>query len=246
MAILFTCRRCKEWVKAPESLAGREVCCPHFNCEVRLVVPASSIPFNSDLLPPISSLGIMYQGDGFRVDDAGRLNDRGHRVGHWAFYDRSGQRLRCGLEEAMARPTEEELREWDPAMQEVAARWRNRDQELRLAHLGKLFIRFGNLPKGGRSTNHFTGEKELGVSCYWARINFIKDTYELRGHGDDRILMRAVSGGYGFVNLLITGEHVGDGSDGEPCVRHPKILSRLKWDQERRGFVRTADVKQSG
>ncbi len=92
---------------------------------------------------------------------------------------------------------------------------------------GDYYIRFGNLPRGGRSRNHADGTQERGVSCYEARKSL--GGWRLAGDGLPAAAIQAAFGCYGNVTLLLTGERAGIGSDGEPVVRHPQIVAHLQW-----------------
>jgi len=93
-----------------------------------------------------------------------------------------------------------------------------------------LYIRFGRLPKGGRSRNHADGTLEPGVSCYRARRR-IGGGYILAGGG---LPMAAIAGAFGAYDgvYLLAGEYVGFGSDGEPCIKSPQLIAELRYVQE--------------
>ncbi len=81
------------------------------------------------------------------------------------------------------------------------------------------YIRFGKLPRGGRSRNHITGELEAGVSVYRAAKT---------GTDEYIIDMRGVDAGSGMFIIagepsLITGDVVGTGSDGEPLLANCRV-----------------------
>lgn len=98
---------------------------------------------------------------------------------------------------------------------------------LKLDETDPIYIRYTRLPKGGRSRNHATGELEAGVSCYNARRT-LDGGYVLAGGGlSDAAISYTLAGA---VVLLLSGEHVGSGSDGEPVLRSPKVLAELTWD----------------
>lgn len=92
-----------------------------------------------------------------------------------------------------------------------------------------VFVRFGPLPRGGRSKNHLTGKHEDGVSVYEAvqRGAFIHillpswtfqacDT--LRGCLQDRA-------------FIVRGIVVGTGSDGEVLLKKVKVVREV-WREE--------------
>lgn len=78
-----------------------------------------------------------------------------------------------------------------------------------------IYIRFGALPKGGKSRNWASGKYEDGVSVYRARYNVSTGTYQAWGAlpgAEIAHLMR------GSKIWLVTGDKVGTGSDGEPLL----------------------------
>lgn len=140
---------------------------------------------------------------------------------HWAHYNDCGERVSQGSD-WVCTPTAEELQRWDALVQHVI-----RSPYAAIARR-QLYIRFGNLPKGGRSRNHATGRTERGTSCYEASIDVLTGTVELVGDGLAGAAILAAFGGYGGVALLIAGEYSGRGSDGEPLVQRPTIVARLE------------------
>lgn len=159
-----------------------------------------------------------------------RRNNIGN--GHWAAYDESGELVSQGSGWSTA-PTAAELTEWQPVAKQVAATMAGKWHMLH----ANIFIRFGNLPEGGRSMNHATGKREAGVSCFRATINVQTGAYELDGDGLPQAAIAAALGEYGHVNLLITGKCVGTGGDGEPVVRNVKTLAHLRYDESLGGYV---------
>jgi len=101
-----------------------------------------------------------------------------------------------------------------------------------------VYIRFGELPAGGRSRNHATGQLEAGVSCYRARRR-VDGGYELVSSGLPYATIAAAMGAYGNTVLLIAGEECGLGSDGEPVLRDVQVLGRLRYKDGR--FVEVAN-----
>lgn len=148
----------------------------------------------------------------------------------WAAYDAGGRRVDTGR--GVCEPTPAQLAAWDGLAIEVARRWHSRQDRL----AAPLFIRFGRLPRG-RSRNYATGHAEKGVSAYRARYNLRTGALELAGDGLPGAAIVAAAGGYGGVTLLVTGEVVGIGSDGEPLIANPRVLAHLTYDREAGGFV---------
>lgn len=93
-----------------------------------------------------------------------------------------------------------------------------RQRAAKFAAGSPCYIRFGKLPKGGRSRNHITGELEAGVSVYPAAK--VSDGYIVD--------MRGIDAGSGLFIVqgrdayLVTGDVVGMGSDGEPLLANCK------------------------
>ena len=77
------------------------------------------------------------------------------------------------------------------------------------------YIRFGNLPEGGKSRNHRDNTLEAGVSCFEA---------EIATSGDFRLLLTPVLE-VSYLTVAdrpayrLYGERVGTGADGEPLLR---------------------------
>lgn len=95
-------------------------------------------------------------------------------------------------------------------------------------------VRLGELPSGGVSRNHRDGTAEAGVSAYWAVL--ATDTADgetawiVQSDGLDlasTMFIFAAKSFYGDTPircavLVLTGEVVGAGSDGEPVVKVAK------------------------
>lgn len=151
---------------------------------------------------------------------------------HWATYDEQGQRVAQGRD-FVTTPSAEQLARWDAAALDIARRWAGRWQELDQP----LYIRFGELPRGGRSRNHATGRREAGVSCYEAEYNMVTGALELTGEGLPGAAIFAAAGAYGKVTLLLTGQEIGYGSDNEPLLHNVKTLGRLIYNPDLGGFT---------
>lgn len=87
------------------------------------------------------------------------------------------------------------------------------------------YVRYGKLPKGGRSINHADGALEAGVSVYYG---------ERLPSGEARALPRSNMELAGALSLMdrqlyiVTGELAGTGSDGEPVLRNCRIWRKAK------------------
>lgn len=100
--------------------------------------------------------------------------------------------------------------------------------------IGDMYIRFGDLPEGGRSRNHATGEYEPGVSCYDASWDYEDGCWRICGGGLVGAIMAAAI--KGVPAYLARGREVGRGSDGEPCIADATIVCGLDWDGKGRFF----------
>lgn len=145
-------------------------------------------------------------------DDAWRVDGKhpyGGVNGHWAVYDEHGQRTKQG-EGTPNAPAPDELSAWDAEAGGVIARTRafagNFERE--------VFVRFGDPPEGGLSTDHRDGSLEDGLSVYrgWETPD-----------GDYVVDQRAVDPMFLLYNrnrpaFEAEGEYVGQGGDGEPVI----------------------------
>lgn len=88
-----------------------------------------------------------------------------------------------------------------------------------------VYIRFSELPKGGKSTNFATGEKEKGVSVYQSHYNYVTGNYSTYGALAGAEISHVLRGSNAY---LVKGTEVGMGSDGEPVISNAKVLKKLK------------------
>lgn len=97
------------------------------------------------------------------------------------------------------------------------------------------FLRFGRLPKGGRSKNYATGEMEQGVSCYALTWDAMNGCYTITGSGlAGAIIAYTIKGAPVYI---ISGEKCGTGSDGEPVIRNAKVLAEAVYDNKKNGYI---------
>lgn len=89
-----------------------------------------------------------------------------------------------------------------------------------------IYIRFGDLPKGGKSRNWASGEYERGVSVYRARYSVNTGTYQPFGALPGAEIAHLMQGSK---ILLVTGDKVGTGSDGEPLLANVIIIAELEY-----------------
>lgn len=97
-----------------------------------------------------------------------------------------------------------------------------------------LYIRFGDLPEDGQSTDHTTGRKEHGVSVFGADEE--DGVYSVTGAKVMQALLLLPRGAY-----LVSGERVGTGADGEPVIRDVEIECELTTPKDCGGFVPVGD-----
>lgn len=82
-----------------------------------------------------------------------------------------------------------------------------------------VFVRFGDIPPDGISHNHVTGEPEKGTSVY--RAERTKDGLKLLPKNNQEL--GTLAGGIGARPLfVVSGNHIGHGSDGEPILTGAK------------------------
>jgi len=102
----------------------------------------------------------------------------------------------------------------------------HRDTARALAHyeLGAVdvYIRFGDLPPGGKSYNHATGDYEDGVSVYRGKLYH---------DGSWAVDIGINQGAWCLFSdrpvYLVSGREVGIGSDGEPVLADCAIIRRV-------------------
>jgi hypothetical protein len=104
----------------------------------------------------------------------------------------------------------------------------------------RIFLRFGSIPKGGKSRNFVTGDLEKGVSVYAANWNPAFSTYELADADHAGTAIDLIS--QGKKPSFYSGEVVGRGSDGEPVLNNPKKLADARFSKN--GFSVASDLNQ--
>ena len=108
-------------------------------------------------------------------------------------------------------------------------------KSLKPAPYASAYLRFNDLPAGGKSVNHATGREEKGISCYPLTWDLVSQSYKRTGGAlDGAMIAYAIQGAPMY---FIAGEECGTGSDGEPVIKNAKILSRAKYDREREGYI---------
>lgn len=101
-----------------------------------------------------------------------------------------------------------------------------------------VYIRFGDIPEGERSTNNIDGSKEEGVSVYAAELDRAPEDvdadvmYVPVGSKVQQVLLLLSRTTY-----LVTGDEVGTGVDGEPVLRNVEIATELTSPKGCAGFT---------
>lgn len=137
----------------------------------------------------------------------------------WADYDTDGARVRTG---AGIESDDPRLLVWDLAAKAAVERLEKSGLRIGLP----LYIRYGRLPKGGKSKNHASGEDEKGISAF--RGEYDLNTGMIQFSSENGLSGAALSGLIsGRQALLLTGDERGLGSDGEPVLENVSVLGRL-------------------
>jgi hypothetical protein len=139
----------------------------------------------------------------------------------WANFDKNGHLTSHGSG-SFVTPSEAELAGLSSLAKGVASHLKAREVKER------VFIRFGNLPRGGRSRNHATGHLEAGVSVFPAEYNRITGEFyfeEGTGIRSDAHMSYTLCG---VTPTAVTGDVVGTGSDNEPLLANVKKLGKFK------------------
>lgn len=93
-----------------------------------------------------------------------------------------------------------------------------------------LYIRFGNLPEGGRSYDNRNDVLEDGVSVYACDCE--DGVYKPKGQ-----MLQTVFGLMMRHTYLVTGERVGTGADGEPVLQNVEIVEHLSSPEGVGGWI---------
>lgn len=84
------------------------------------------------------------------------------------------------------------------------------------------YIRFGQLPEGGKSWNHMDSRYEAGVSCF--RVIRADGKWLIDGaYGSYRALASS-----GITCYTVAGEEIGVGADGEPLLARAIIVGKSR------------------
>jgi hypothetical protein len=195
--------------------------------ETQAPKPEGGIDFK--LYSPKSSEDSFWNSDyprGFRV-----FSDKGSR---WAHYDKTGKRKETGS--GGSEPSAQELEKWDAAVNRAVASPLN-------ALPDKIFIRYGNLPRRGRSTDYASGKREKGVSVYDATRDLLTDSVWPNLLGGALPAAAIVRGAESAPVYLVSGRKVGIGTDGEPLIKEVKVIGKLLLhsDENIAGYVLDSD-----
>lgn len=175
--------------------------------------------------------------DDFYHPDMGKKG--GYRINgqenKWAIYSSDGELKNMGKGDIS--PSQEELKEWQNAINKAKNSWLNKTPE-------KVYIRFGDIPSEGVSRHWETGAKEKGISVYTAKKDIATDSVNLDGSAGRNGYPEIPAAAYlrmsqGAPVYLVEGRRVGFGSDNEPVLKDVKIIHRLQIhpDNNIDGFV---------
>jgi hypothetical protein len=145
----------------------------------------------------------------------------GQRIG-WARFSMRAELLQQGRD-IFTRPVPAALEQATKEAERLAALW-----AVKWDLLAKpVFVRFGELPAGGRSRNYITGELEAGASCIGLLRNPL--TAELMPRLTPAISMYLLFNAGDRPCYQVEGELIGCGSDGEPILGNARIVGPFEW-----------------
>ncbi|NLX48398.1 MAG: hypothetical protein GXY82_00700 [Methanospirillum sp.] len=137
---------------------------------------------------------------------------------HCAYFDKDGNHIDTDIGKA----TPDEIAQWSARAKEVVAT----TAKIGIDPAEDLYVRYGRIPKGGRSLNHATRELEKGTSVYSGKFDpetGLFDIADTLGTGQFQVLEAA-----GKTPYLVRGEKIGTGSDGEPVLKDAYATHQLK------------------
>lgn len=170
---------------------------------------------------PVGTVRMQQQGDGKVMYFRGGAKDS-----RWAAFDpNTGELAFKGREDFD--PSPEQLQNW----QDAARKFSSNKPPVE----GQVFLRYGDAPKGGRSTNFLTGNKEPGTSVYDVEWNPFTKVFDLKNADHVGTAMFHIMNG--VPPTIVQGDVVGKGSDGEPVIKGMKKVLGLTFDKERGGYV---------
>ncbi len=172
-----------------------------------------------------------FQGEAITVQIPG-LRSYTHESLQWAAFDaKTGELVQKGTGSA-CNPTDEQLQAWQAIATRYATIWADRLDDLSAT----LYIRYGDIPQGGRSKNYATGQWEKGVSVYAAKYDIETGAIifdDEAGVYDPEAIMYLTGD---RTPHLVTGQEAGAGSDGETLLRKVRIVADLRYDANKGGF----------
>lgn len=140
---------------------------------------------------------------------------------HWRLYNLDGSVARQGRADVFGEwPTD-----WDAEIAEHIAAYAAAAQDVPQY---TAYLRFKDLPRGGRSRNYATGQLEDGVSCYGLEWDVLGRCWEAVGCSNPYQYILNSMRGDEVPAYIVTGERVGTGSDGEPIIRNAQIVGRAR------------------
>lgn len=166
------------------------------------------------------------QGDGTWLLRADGEPTAGRLVGPWALFSLPQGDLVATGQGSLA-PRADELSTWQVKAQRIA-----RNAAVAVMR-GRVFLRFGWLPQGGRSVNHGTGMVEAGVSVLDVIYDVEADAYHIAPWILPGWLSLAAEGRPAY---FVTGDVAGTGSDGETVLKNARVVARARYS-EGRGWI---------
>jgi len=108
-----------------------------------------------------------------------------------------------------------------------------------------IFIRFGPLPKSGKSKNYQTGESLVGISAIEGRVSYVqgRPSIEPVDVSDPGTVLSYVHEGKRA--MLYAGEIAGYGPDGEPLIKSAREIAPLEIDKKTGNFLLKKSPKPS-
>ena len=85
------------------------------------------------------------------------------------------------------------------------------------------YVRYGKLPRGGKSRNYATGELERGVSVFRGEV---LPSGEARALPGTNVLAASMVSLWDRDLYVVSGVEIGTGSDGEPVLKNCKIIAK--------------------
>jgi hypothetical protein len=150
-----------------------------------------------------------------------RLENTGTGLGnHWRLYSLYGTVVKQGKAEIFG--------EWPEDIEdEIAEKIAEYAEAAQHVPTYDAYLRFKDLPNGGRSRNYATGEYERGTSVYGLRWDVLGRGWEVVGCDNPfQLILNSMRGD--VPAYIVTGERAGAGSDGEPLIVGVTIVGKAE------------------